>query len=110
MATRGEYCQTRTRRPRFTQLYPPEKHAPRMIVEARYPADLAGPTLMGLIQGQDPAIAQLRGSAPRFAQVLEAVDKGQAQKAGPTDAAGVRPAALPLISAQAPFLLAQTEE
>ena len=29
IATRGEYWQTRLMRPRFTQLYPPEKHAPR---------------------------------------------------------------------------------
>src|SRR6266446_377486 len=75
VATRGEYWQTRVLRPRFTQLYPPEKHAPRMIVEARYPADLKAPTLMALIQGNDPTIAQLRGSDARFAKVLEAVDK-----------------------------------
>src|SRR5205814_5169327 len=31
VATRGEYWQTRPLRPRFTQLYPPEKHAPRVI-------------------------------------------------------------------------------
>jgi len=42
VSTRGEYWQTRILRPRFTQLYPPEKkkHAPRMIVEARYPDNL----------------------------------------------------------------------
>src|SRR2546423_2885049 len=51
IATRGEYWQTRLLRPRFTQLYPPEKHAPRYIVEARYPADLEAPAIMGLIQG-----------------------------------------------------------
>jgi hypothetical protein len=110
VATRGEYWQTRVLRPRFTQLYPPEKHAPRMIVEARYPADLPGPTLMALIQGQDPAITQLRGSEPRFAKVLEAVDKGQAQKAVPADAADFLRAALPLIAGKEPFVLATMEE
>jgi len=110
VATRGEYWQTRILRPRFTQLYPPEKHAPRMIVEARYPADLPGPTLMALIQGQDPAITQLRGSEPRFAKVLEEVDKGQAQKAVPTDAADFLRAALPLIAGKEPFVLATMEE
>ena len=110
VATRGEYWQTRILRPRFTQLYPPEKHAPRMIVEARYPADLQGPTLMALIQGQDPAIAQLRGSEPRFAKVLDAVDKGQAQKAVPADAADFLRAALPLIAGKEPFILAKMEE
>jgi hypothetical protein len=110
VAMRGEYWQTRILRPRFTQLYPPEKKAPRMIVEARYPADLQGPTLMALIQGQDPVITQLRGSEPRFAKVLDAVDKGQAQKAAPADAADFLRAALPLIAGKEPFILAKMEE
>ena len=110
VGTRGEYWQTRILRPRFTQLYPPEKHAPRMIVEARYPADLKAPTLMALIQGNDPTIAQLRGSDARFAKVLEAVDKGQAQKAAPTDAADFLRAVLPLIADKQPFILAKMEE
>jgi hypothetical protein len=110
VAMRGEYWQTRILRPRFTQLYPPEKKAPRMIVETRYPADLQGPTLMALIQGQDPVISQLRGSEPRFAKVLDAVDKGQAQKAAPVDAADFLRAALPLIAGKEPFILAKMEE
>src|ERR1700730_7268073 len=110
VATRGEYWQTRVLRPRFTQLYPPEKHAPRMIVEARYPADLKAPTLMALIQGNDPTIAQLRGSDARFAKVIESVDKGQAQKAAPTDAADFLRALLPLIAGKEPFILAKMEE
>jgi hypothetical protein len=110
VSTRGEYWQTRILRPRFTQLYPPDKHAPRMIVEARYPADLKAPTLMALIQGNDPAIAQLRGSDARFAKVIEAVDKGQAQKAVPADAADFLRAVLPLISDKQTFILAKMEE
>ena len=110
VSTRGEYWQTRILRPRFTQLYPPEKHAPRMIVEARYPADLKAPTLMALIQGNDPTIAQLRGSDARFAKVIEAVDKGQAQKAVPADAADFLRAVLPLISDKQTFILAKMEE
>ena len=110
ISTRGEYWQTRILRPRFTQLYPPEKHAPRMIVEARYPADLKAPTLMALIQGNDPTIAQLRGSDPRFAKVIDAVDKGQAQKAVPADAADFLRAVLPLIADKQTFILAKMEE
>ncbi len=110
VATRGEYWQTRILRPRFTQLYPPEKHAPRMIVEARYPADLKAPTLMALIQGNDPTIAQLGGSDARFAKVIEAVDKGQAQKAAPADAADFLRAVLPLIAGEQSFILAKMEE
>jgi hypothetical protein len=110
VATRGEYWQTRVLRPRFTQLYPPEKHAPRAIVEARYPADLKAPTLMALIQGDDPVIAQLRSSDARFAKVIAAVDKGQAQKAAPADAADFLRAVLPLIADNQPFILAKMEE
>jgi hypothetical protein len=110
VATRGEYWQTRILRPRFTQLYPPEKHAPRTIVEARYPADLKAPTLMALIQGDDPTIAQLRSSDARFAKVIAAVDKGQAQKAAPTDAADFLRALLPLIAGKQSFILAKMEE
>lgn len=110
VATRGEYWQTRVLRPRFTQLYPPQKHAPRTIVEARYPADLKAPTLMALIQGDDSAIAQLRSSDTRFAKVIAAVDKGQAQKAAPTDAADFLRAVLPLIAGKQSFILAKMEE
>src|SRR5712672_3335714 len=110
VATRSEYWQTRILRPRFTQLYPPEKHAPRMIVEARYPDNLKAPTLMALIQGNDPAIAQLRGSDVRFAVVMDTVDKGQAQKAVPADAADFLRALLPLIADKQPFILAKMEE
>ena len=110
VATRGEYWQTRILRPRFTQLYPPEKHAPRVIVEARYPGDIKDPTLMALIQGDDPTIAQLRGSDPRFAKVIEEVDKGQAQKASPTDAADFLRALLPLIANKQSFIMGKMEE
>jgi hypothetical protein len=110
VATRGEYWQTRILRPRFTQLYPPEKHAPRTIVEARYPASLNDPLLIALIQGDDPVISQLRSSEPRFAKVLETIDKGQAQKAVPADAADFLRAVLPLISDHQRFILATMEE
>jgi hypothetical protein len=110
VATRGEYWQTRVLRPRFTQLYPPEKHAPRMIVEARYPAEQKAPLLMALIQGNDPEIARLRDSDARFAKVVESVDKGQAQKVPPTDAADFLRAVLPLIADKQSFILAKMEE
>jgi hypothetical protein len=40
VAARGDYLQTHILRPRFTQLYPPEKHQPKAIVEVRVPSDL----------------------------------------------------------------------
>jgi hypothetical protein len=110
ISTRGEYWQTRALRPRFTQLYPPEKHAPRTPVESRYPPEMKGPTLLELIQGNDPRIARLRAGEPRFARVLETIDKGQAQKAVGIDAADFLRAALPLIAPNARFVLGTIEE
>jgi hypothetical protein len=110
VGVRSEYWQTRILRPRFTQLYPPEKHAPRTIVEARYPANTKGPTVMELIQGNDPRVAQLRGGEPRFAKVLETVNRGQAQKAVSLDASDFLRALLPLIAGKQPFVLAKMDE
>jgi len=44
------------------------KHAPRTIVESRYPPDAKGPTLAELIQGNDPNITHLGSGEPRFAR------------------------------------------
>ena len=110
VATRGEYWQTRLLRPRFTQLYPPEKHAPRVIVEARYPAELEAPAIMGLIQGADPVVSRLSKADPRFAKVVEEINRGQAQKAAPNDAADFLRALLPLIAPDSRFILAKMEE
>jgi hypothetical protein len=110
VGTRAEYWQTRILRPRFTQLYPPEKHAPRTIVEARYPSDEKAPTVMDLIQRNDPRVAQLRGGEPRFAKVLEVVDRGQAQKAVSNDAADFMRALLPLVAGKSTFILGKMED
>jgi hypothetical protein len=110
VATRGDYWQTRIQRPRFTQLYPPEKHAPRTIVESRYPPDRKGPTLAELIQGNDPNITHLGSAELRFTKVLENLRGGQAQKAAPIDSADFMRAVLPLIAGGAKFVLGTMEE
>jgi hypothetical protein len=105
-----DYLQTRLLRPRYTQLYPPEKHQPRTLIEARYPADLKDVPLLGLIESNDPKIAKLRNSEPRWGKVLELINKGQAQKANPTDAADFLRAALPLIAGNQRFILGTIEQ
>jgi hypothetical protein len=110
IATRGEYWQTRILRPRFTQLYPPEKHAPRTLVEVRYPVDQKGPRLAELIQGNDPRVVEVASREPRFAKVLENLHGGQAQKAAPLDSADFMHALLPLIANKAPFVLGTMAE
>jgi hypothetical protein len=110
VGVRAEYWQTRILRPRFNQLYPPEKHAPKTIVEARYPSNLKGPTVMEMIQGNDPRVAQLRSGEPRFGKVLDVVDRGQAQKAVSLDAEDFMRALLPLIAGKSNFMLGKMDE
>jgi hypothetical protein len=100
-----DYWQSKILRPRFTQLYPPEKHAPRTLVEVRFPEDLPDVPLQGLIQQNDPRIAHLRSSDQRFAKVADLIDHGQAQKANTADASDFLRAALPLIANNSPFVL-----
>jgi hypothetical protein len=110
IATRGEYWQTRILRPRFNQLYPPEKHAPRTIVESRYPPDSKGPTLAELIQGNDPRILQVVAGNPRFTKVIENLHGGTAQKAVALDSADFMRAVLPQMAGNTPFILGTMSE
>ncbi|HEY6388192.1 MAG TPA: hypothetical protein VIX91_21135 [Candidatus Acidoferrum sp.] len=110
IATRGDFWQTRILRPRFIQLYPPEKHAPKTLVEIRYPNTIQGPTLQQLIQGNDPELDNLSRGDPKFSKVMESIDRGQANKAIPEDAADFLRAALPLVSEKAKFILGTVTE
>jgi hypothetical protein len=110
IATRGDFWQTRLLRPRFTQLYPPEKHAPKTLVEIRYPDTVPGPTLQQLIQGNDPDIEKLSRREPKFLKVWESIDRGQANKAAPEDATDFLRAVLPLIAEKASFILGTMTE
>lgn len=101
----SDYWQTHILRPRFTQIYPPEKGQPKTLVEVRFPEDPQTIPLLGLIQQNDPRIARLRSSDQRFAKVLDWIEKGQAQKANPADAADLMRAVLPLIAGDARFSL-----
>jgi len=107
VGTRGDYWQTRPLRPRFTQLYPPEKHAAKTLVEVRYPETTKPqePTLSQLIQGNDPEIEDLSRGDPKFSKVMESIDRGQANKAAPEDAVNFLRAVLPLIVGKAKFIL-----
>jgi hypothetical protein len=110
VATRGEeYWQTRLLRPHFTQLYPPEKHAPRTLVESRYPAGLKGPTLEEMIKSNDPRISSLLQNA-RFEKVLENLRAGSAQKAAPADSVEFMRAAVPVIAGNASYVIGTMEE
>ena len=110
VATRGEYWQTRLLRPKFTQIYPPEKHAPRIVVESSYPGVSTGQTVAELIDKHDPRIARLSEGEPRFAKVVESLQHGQANKADPASSADFMRAVLPLLAGEAPYILGTMDE
>lgn len=105
-----DYLQTHVLRPRFTQLYPPEKHEARTLVEVRFPENLQAVPLLGLIQQNDPRIARLRSGDPRFAKLLEQIEHGQAQKSATQDAADFLRAVVPAIAGDAHFIQATLGE
>ncbi|HEY6943875.1 MAG TPA: hypothetical protein VI431_01955, partial [Candidatus Acidoferrum sp.] len=110
VSTRGEeYWQTRLLRPHFTQLYPPEKHAPHALVESRYPPSLKGPTLEEMIKSNDPLIAPLAHES-RFEKVLENLRAGTAQKAAPIDSVDYMRAVVPLIAGNSSFVIGTMDE
>ena len=107
---RGNYLRTRILRPRTTQLYPPEKHEPKRLIEVRYPPDLKGPDLQVMIQRNDPEIARLVSSEPRFAKVTEKIDAGQANVAKFLDALDFLRAAVGTTAGKARFTVGKFEE
>jgi len=101
---KSDYWQTHILRPRFTQLYPPEKHQAKTLVEVRFPAELPDIPLSGLIQQNDPRISRLRSSDAHFNKVAELIERGQASKAISEEAADFLRAVLPLLAGDTHFI------
>jgi hypothetical protein len=110
ISTRGEFWQTRLLRPRFTQLYPPEKKEAKTIVEVRYPPTMEGPTLQQLIEGNFPDIDDVAKRDPKFVKVVESIDKGQANKADAQSSTDFMRAILPIVAGKSPFMLGTMTE
>jgi hypothetical protein len=74
-------------RPQYTQLYPPEKGQPRTLMEARYPAArdaesaMAEPTLLALLQRNDPRLAALRNADKFTSEAAMKILEGESHKA-----------------------------
>lgn len=109
-AVRGEYYQTRVLRPRTMQLYPPEKHEPRTLLEVRYASDTEGPSLRERIQRNDPVIARITNAEPKFRRVIEKIQAGKANGANFTDAADFLRAAVVPLAGKARFFVGTLRE
>jgi hypothetical protein len=110
VSTRGDFWQTRILRPRFTQIYPPEKKDPKTIVEVRYPPTLEGPTLQQLIEGNFPDIEDAAKAQPRFTKVLADIDHGQANKADAEASIDFFRAIMPIVAGKSPYVLGTMNE
>jgi len=109
MTSQENFWQTRILRPRFTQIYPPEKHAPKTLVEAVFPSDAQEPTLQTLLEGNDPRFSGFRSDV-KLSKALDLIIKGQAQKVEPADAAELLRSAVPLLYPKQSFFLGKMED
>ncbi len=107
---RGDYVRTRILRPRTVQLYPPEKHEPRTLIEVRYPPRAPAMSLQQKIQQNDLAVARLASSDPKFARVVEKIQAGKANHANATDAADFLRAAVVPLAGKARFTVGTMSE
>jgi len=105
----NDFWQTHLLRPRFTQIYPPGKHEAKTIVETRFPPDLQAVPLAGLLQQNDPRIAQVRADQ-RMNKVAQFIEHGQANKVSMQDAADFLRATLPFLAGSARFIEGQLGE
>jgi len=110
ISANSNFLQTDILRPQFTQLYPPEKHQAKTLIEASFPASQQPTPLIGLIQANDPRIARICSSEPRFAKVAEHIDRGQANKVTMQDAGDFLRAALPFLAGDAKFVEGEVGE
>jgi hypothetical protein len=85
---RSEFWQTRVLRPFYEQLYPPVKGQPRTLLETRYPrlagdaeSALAEPTLLALLQRNDPRLARVRNADARTSDAAVKILGGESHKA-----------------------------
>jgi len=99
----NDYWRTRVLRPRYTQLYPPEKGEPRVIVEVEYPP-AAGrartPELMELLRRNDARLAAIRASSEAVSKSIALVAAGESQKSSAAANSEFMRAAIPAITSQ----------
>ena len=91
------YYETRVLRPAYTQLYPPEKGQPRTLMEARYPPETQGASLLELLKQNDPRLQTIRASSSKLFEATGHLLEGESPKANPEDVGAFLRAALPAV-------------
>jgi hypothetical protein len=77
---RGDFWQTRLLRPRYSQLWPPEKGAPRTIVEFDYPADARTIPMRDMMLAHDPNLQRIHDSSGEMGWVADSILHGDIDK------------------------------
>jgi hypothetical protein len=96
---RDDYWDTLAQRPSYVQLYPPEKKAPRTLVEFRYPPETKGPTLQELLEENDQRLQPVRSRDPQAAAAAQQILDGAAQKSNSDGATAFLRGAMAAIAA-----------
>jgi hypothetical protein len=82
---REGYLDTRVSRPRYEQLWPPEKGQPKTLIETRYPPDKAA-SILDLLRQNDPRFQHMRSADPKMAAVATLLLQGESKKILAADA------------------------
>ncbi|MFZ0036611.1 MAG: hypothetical protein WAK91_04260 [Candidatus Acidiferrales bacterium] len=77
---RGDFWNTRVHRPRYVQFWPPEKKAPRTLIEFDYPAEDKSVTLRDMLLTHDARLDKIRLSSPEMAAVADSILRGDLDK------------------------------
>lgn len=84
---RDDFWDTMALRPSFDQLYPPDKHQPKVMVEFAYPGGgAAGHSMNDLLGQNDARLKPIRASDPKLAAAAQKVLDGAGDKADPQSA------------------------
>ncbi|MGH9686152.1 MAG: hypothetical protein ACRD5K_03560 [Candidatus Acidiferrales bacterium] len=82
----GDFWTTRVDGPTYLQFWPPEKRQPRTLVEFDYPQQGGPPSLLSLLQHQDPRIERIMQSDPTMNEVAQHFLDGTSNKVRAADA------------------------
>ena len=77
---RGDFWDTKIQRPRYSQLWPPEKTDPHTVIELHYPPEEKTPTLLDLLRQKDPRLAAISSSDAAMSAVADAILHGDTSK------------------------------
>jgi hypothetical protein len=77
---RGDFWQTRVVRPRYTQLWPPEKKEAKTLVEIHYPADDNQTPIRDLLLAKDADLEKICASTPDQAAGADAILHAETDK------------------------------